>query len=110
LEGSVWLPKAHVTLTTELPPGSQVIDVTPHGASFWTQTAKLTINLADRSEQAYFLEVALGEDGMRMLNCEFESMTVLYTTVPEFAPKPYAWGSYKDIPDMHEFRSVSLHV
>ncbi len=66
------------------------------------QTAKLTINLADRSEQAYFLKVALGEDGMSMLNGELESMTY-YTAVPEFVPKPYAWGSYKDIPDMHFF-------
>ncbi|KAK3936149.1 Fructosamine kinase-domain-containing protein [Diplogelasinospora grovesii] len=87
----------------KLPPGSRAVDVTPHGASFWTQTAKLTTTLADGSEQAYFLKVALGEHGMRMMNGEFESMTVLYTAVPDFVPKPYAWGSYKDIPDTHFF-------
>ncbi|GAB1315398.1 hypothetical protein MFIFM68171_05608 [Madurella fahalii] len=87
----------------KLPPGSRVVDVTPHGSSFWTQTAKLTTNLPDGSEQAYFLKVALGEHGMRMMNGEFESMTALYAAVPDFVPKPCAWGSYKDIPDMHFF-------
>lgn len=74
--------------------------------------AKLTTHLADGTEQAYFLKVALGEHGMRMMNGEFESMTVLYAAVPDFVPKPYAWGSYKDIPDTHfflcEFRSVFM--
>jgi len=97
----------------ELPEGSRVVDVAPHGSSFWTQTAKLKTTLRDGSEQAYFLKVALGEHGMRMMNGEFESMTVLYTAVPDFVPKPCAWGSYESIPDTHffmcEFRSVLLH-
>ena len=63
-------------------------------------------------EQSYFLNVALGEHGMGMMNGEFESMTVLHNAVPDFVPRPYAWGSYRDIPDMHfflcEFRSVLL--
>jgi len=97
----------------ELPEGSRVVDVTPHGSSFWTQTAKLTTTLRDGSEQPYFLKVALGEHGMRMMNGEFESMTVLHTAVPDFVPKPYAWGSYEGIPDTHffmcEFRSALMH-
>ena len=96
-----------------MPHDSQIVEVVPHGSSFWTQTAKLTTNLADGAEQSYFLKVALGEHGMGMMNGEFESMTVLRNAVPDFVPKPYAWGSYRDIPDMHfflcEFRSV-LHV
>jgi protein-ribulosamine 3-kinase len=98
----------------ELPQGSRVIDAIPHGSSFWTQTAKLTTHLADGAEQAYFLKVALGEHGMRMMNGEFESMTVLYAAMPAFVPRPYAWGTYRDIPDAHfllcEFRSVFKSV
>ncbi len=41
----------------ELPLGSQIVDVTPHGASFWTQTARLATKLPDGSDQIYFLKV-----------------------------------------------------
>ena len=88
-----------------------MIGVTPHGASFWTQTARLATKLPGGAEQSYFLKVALGEHGMRMMHGEFESMTALHSAVPHFTPKPYGWGSYRDIPDMHfflcEFRYVS---
>ena len=40
---------------------------------------------------------------MRMMNGEFESMTALYSSIPHFVPKPYGWGSYRDIPDTHFF-------
>jgi len=106
LTTNLWFP----LFGAELPQGSRVVDATPHGSSFWTQTAKLIAHLADGTERAYFLKVALGERGMRMMNGEFESMTLLYAAMPDFVPKPYAWGSYKDIPDTHfflaEFRSV----
>jgi hypothetical protein len=80
-----------------------VTGITPHGSSFWTQTAKLTTVLTDSREQSYFLKVALDEQGKGMLHGEFESMSVLYTAVPDFVPEPYAWGSYKDIPNLHFF-------
>lgn len=38
-----------------------------------------------------------------MLHGEFESMSALYNVVPDFVPKPYAWGTYKNIADMHFF-------
>ncbi|KAK4251282.1 Fructosamine kinase-domain-containing protein [Corynascus novoguineensis] len=95
--------KVDPNVLEKLPPGSRVVGATPHGSSFWTQTAKLTAHLADGTEQAYFLKVALGEHCMRMMNGEYESMTVLYAAVPDFVPKPYAWGSYKDIPNTHFF-------
>jgi len=50
-------------------------------------------------------QVALEEKGREMLNGEFESMTALYATSPEFVPKPYAWGSYQSLPDTHFFLS-----
>ena len=34
---------------------------------------------------------------------EFESMSALYAIVPDFVPKPHAWGSYRDIEDTHFF-------
>lgn len=38
-----------------------------------------------------------------MMHGEFESMSALYAIVPNFVPKPYAWGSYRDIEGMHFF-------
>ena len=38
-----------------------------------------------------------------MMHGEFESMSALYSIVPDFVPKPHAWGSYRDIEDMHFF-------
>ncbi len=35
-----------------------VIAVTAHGSSFWTQTAKLEIELADGTLKSYFLKVS----------------------------------------------------
>jgi protein-ribulosamine 3-kinase len=38
-----------------------------------------------------------------MVRGEYESMKEIYTLLPDFAPKPIAWGTYKDVPDMHFF-------
>jgi hypothetical protein len=65
------------------------------------QTAHLA--RCDGSPASYFLKVAVGEHGMRMMNGKFESMTVLYSAPPDFVQKPYGWGSDRDIEDMHSF-------
>jgi protein-ribulosamine 3-kinase len=43
----------------ELPKGSSVLEVTPHGSSFWTQTAKLVAQFPDGSLKSYFLKVSI---------------------------------------------------
>ncbi|OTA80150.1 hypothetical protein M434DRAFT_401903 [Hypoxylon sp. CO27-5] len=90
-------------LRDKLPPGSEVIRLTPHGASFWTQTAHLETKLRDGASKSYFVKVAQDDRGMNMLHGEFESMRTLYDLAPGFVPKPRGWGSYRDIPDMHFF-------
>lgn len=46
-----------------------------------------------------------------MVLSEFESMSSLYNVLPEFVPKPKAWGTYTTIPDTHfflcEFRDMT---
>ena len=34
---------------------------------------------------------------------EFESMSAIHTLLPDFVPKPIAWGTYESIPDTHFF-------
>lgn len=38
-----------------------------------------------------------------MMHGEFESMSALYTIVPDFVPKPLAWGSYQNMEEVHFF-------
>jgi protein-ribulosamine 3-kinase len=38
-----------------------------------------------------------------MMEGEFESMKVIHTTTPDFAPKPIAWGTFKSNPELHFF-------
>ena len=38
-----------------------------------------------------------------MVHGEFESMTAIYTLLPDFAPKPIAWGTYETVSDTHFF-------
>lgn len=38
-----------------------------------------------------------------MVHGEFESMKAIYTLLPDFAPKPIAWGTYGTITDTHFF-------
>ena len=47
-----------------------------------------------------------------MIHGEFESMKAIYTLLPDFVPKPVAWGTFETIPDMHfficEFREMKV--
>lgn len=46
-----------------------------------------------------------------MVSGEFESMTAIHSLMPDFAPKPIAWGTYETIPETHfflcEFKEMS---
>ncbi|PGH12526.1 hypothetical protein AJ80_06687 [Polytolypa hystricis UAMH7299] len=92
-----------LNVVAKLPKGCRVTGITSHGSSFWTQTAHLQTVLADGTSKSFFLKVALDEKGRRMLHGEFESMSALYATVPDFVPKPHAWGTYKKFDYMHFF-------
>ncbi|KAL8641087.1 MAG: hypothetical protein Q9226_008675, partial [Calogaya cf. arnoldii] len=86
-----------------LPEGSNVANIFPHGSSFWTQTAQLRTTLPDGTPKFYFLKVAEGENGRGMMRGEFESMSLLYSITPDFVPRPHAWGTYHGLPQFHFF-------
>ena len=52
---------------------------------------------------SFFTKVLSKENGKNMVRGEYESMKEIYTLLPDFAPKPIAWGTYKDVPEMHFF-------
>ncbi|KAK8867654.1 Fructosamine kinase-domain-containing protein [Apiospora arundinis] len=87
----------------KLPTGSQILSITPHGSSFWTQTARLETTLADGTPNDFFLKTAEGDNGRGMISGEFESMSLLFRISPGLVPKPVAWGTYQDMPQFHFF-------
>ena len=74
-----------------------------HGVSFWGNTGRIDVELVDGTPKTFFMKVLSKEVGKNMVHGEFESMKAIYILVPDFAPKPIAWGTYKTIPDTHFF-------
>ncbi|MDI1487169.1 MAG: hypothetical protein OHK93_006437 [Ramalina farinacea] len=89
--------------TSELPAGTQAKSLNPHGASYWTRTARLLTLQEDGSEKSFFLKVSIGQRGKGMMSGEFASMTAIHTALPSVAPTPIAWGTYVSDPDIHFF-------
>lgn len=91
-----------VTLRVDFPPGYKLLSAKTQGASFWTRTAKVTVELAEGlKQQIFFLKIGNGDSSRAMLRSEFEGVTALYRVVPELVPRPIAWGAYKSVPDTY---------
>ncbi|PGH21299.1 hypothetical protein AJ80_03349 [Polytolypa hystricis UAMH7299] len=76
------------------PAGSHIVSITQFGPVAWKITAKLTVGLPDGTRKQYFLKTSTGPRGKLMVEGEFHAMSEIYRTMPNFAPKPYAWGKY----------------
>ncbi|KAF8855328.1 hypothetical protein BDZ45DRAFT_676286 [Acephala macrosclerotiorum] len=95
--------KVDPSVLSELPEGCQVISTEGHGVSFWANTGRIDVELADGTPQKFFIKVISKEQGKHMMHGEFESMKAIHTLMPDFAPRPIAWGTYKSIPNTHFF-------
>ena len=102
----------------ELPTGCEIISVTSSGTSLWVQTVKIKVQLPDGSERALLpkskqssmvfwsltltaSQGALGDRGYEMMEGTFAAESAIHSAIPEHAPKPLAWGTYKSQPDIH---------
>lgn len=74
-----------------------------HGVSFWANTGRIDVELADGTPQSFFIKVISTERGKNMMHGEFESMSAIHALLPDFAPEPMAWGTYESVPDTHFF-------
>ena len=45
-----------------------------------------------------------------MVSGEFVSQSTLYAAVPDFTPKPYAWGTYAADPNVHFFLCAFINM
>ena len=59
------------------------------------------VELADGVPQSFFIKVMSKDIGKNMIHGEFESMKAIHELLPDFVPKPLAWGTYETIPDTH---------
>ncbi|MCJ1356773.1 MAG: hypothetical protein MMC33_006769 [Icmadophila ericetorum] len=91
------------SVTAELPKGCRVLSTESHGVSFWANTGRIDVELANGAVQTFFIKVLSKDVGKNMVHGEFESMKAIYKLLPEFAPKPIAWGTYETIPETHFF-------
>lgn len=87
------------------PPDHRLVSALPHGASFWTRTARINISLRDGTPHSYFLKVARDEVGKGMCRGEYEGVSALYRANPEFVPQPIGWGTYKSDTSAHFYLS-----
>lgn len=88
-----------------LPVGCTVISTDDHGVSFWANTGRIDVKLSNGESQIFFIKVLSNDIGKNMVRGEFESMSTIYHVVPEFIPRPIAWGSYEMREDTHFFLS-----
>ncbi|KUJ17403.1 uncharacterized protein LY89DRAFT_684455 [Mollisia scopiformis] len=87
------------------PPGSRVDSALPHGASFWTRTARINLLLENDSPKSLFLKVAQGVDGLGLVIGEYEAAKSLYAIAPDLLPHPVGAGTYKLDPETHFYLS-----
>ncbi|MCJ1392168.1 hypothetical protein MMC18_005035 [Xylographa bjoerkii] len=80
----------------ELPEGSTVLQVSNHGISTWTRTARMSVRLIDGTIKSFFLKCASEDNGRAMLLGEFHSMSQIHSVMPSFASKPYACGKLRN--------------
>jgi protein-ribulosamine 3-kinase len=88
----------------KFPEGTKFLSANQYGTSAWTITARLNVELPDGSKARYFIKCASEERGRVMMEGEFNGMSELYKTAPNFVLKPHSWGKYRvGIPDTYFF-------
>lgn len=118
---------AHILIhQAELPTGTVVKSISAHGVSNWTRTARID-TILDGGAIEYFLkvsspqlliirqtlrtsQVSAHDRGREMLKGEFTSMTCIHKAVPDFCPKPIAWGTYSMDTNCHFFLCEFRHM
>ena len=81
------------------PKGAQVVTARPHGASFWTKTTRIDLELEDGRIRSYFLKASPIDLDKAMELSEFDGTAAVHRYVPECVPRPVGWGRYKSDPN-----------
>jgi protein-ribulosamine 3-kinase len=84
-----------------LPKDSSLISTEGGAASYWSQTARIHVQLSDGKERTYFLKLTRGSIGKLMAEGEFESMKALHAIAPHMVPEPIGYGTFSTNSDTH---------
>ncbi|RYP02988.1 hypothetical protein DL765_010637 [Monosporascus sp. GIB2] len=87
----------------KLPAGSQVLSIEPSGSSYWARTAKIDTISPDGDNVSYFIKVHQGQTGHDLVFGEYHAMKTLWDVMPELVARPYGYGSYEKMEDVHFF-------
>ena len=93
------------SLLLALPTGFQCVRLTvADGKSNWANLVKVETREVETDSSCYFfMKIARGDSAKSMLEGEYEGIHAIYKMVPEFVPKPIAWGRYQNTPDTYFF-------
>ncbi|KAL1967177.1 hypothetical protein VTN77DRAFT_3468 [Rasamsonia byssochlamydoides] len=88
----------NIAVREKFPPGVRILSAESYGSSAWSKTAKVTAEEKNGKPIFFFLKEFDGEVGRAQLEGEFTGMSELHNLMPNFVPKPYAWGKLKGLP------------
>ncbi|KAK8068160.1 hypothetical protein PG996_007272 [Apiospora saccharicola] len=88
-------------VSNHFPEAYKFISAERHGASFWTSTARINLELVDGTQYHLFLRTATGDLGMSILRGEYHGAKAIHKFTPEGIPRPVAWGTYSSDPNTH---------
>ncbi|KAI9667667.1 MAG: hypothetical protein M1821_000484 [Bathelium mastoideum] len=81
---------------TAIPLGISVKSAHSYGHSTWSFTAKINAENDNGDPKPFFLKYVAGDLGLKQLQGEFVGMSELHKLMPNFVPKPIAWGKLRD--------------
>ncbi|KAI0874912.1 Fructosamine kinase-domain-containing protein [Hypoxylon argillaceum] len=87
----------------KMPEGTQVGRIIPSGSSYWARTAKIETKDQEGNEVLYFIKVHQGGDSKKLVFGEYHSMKTLWAVMPELVARPYGYGTYEKMEDVHFF-------
>ncbi|RKL12124.1 hypothetical protein BFJ70_g16313 [Fusarium oxysporum] len=82
-------------IIAELPSSLVVRSCRGHGGSNWNTTARIDGEI-NGEQVSYFLKLTEGPNAGPMFKGEFESMSLIHQFIPDFSPKPLAWGKCEE--------------
>ncbi|KAI1119198.1 Fructosamine kinase-domain-containing protein [Nemania sp. NC0429] len=87
----------------KMPGGTKILSIVRSGSSYWARTAKIKTIGPEGHEVSYFIKVHQGADGYRLVLGEYHSMKTLWAAMPELVARPYGYGTYEKMDDIHFF-------
>ena len=85
------------TVLASFPYGTKVLSATKIGTSAWTITARIKVEYPNGAHVQCFLKCAAEDRGCALMEGEYNAMSELYKTMPNFVPKLICWGSVGNI-------------